>query len=203
MDTLPVNQPSPSSQSQPLKTSKISTYLLMIISLFVGVLVGYSFFIAYPLEKISPDISYTQPNSKELTLPADAVRIQSCANHKGSLYAKPSNIPDGPVYMVYNGKVIGIEFMLDKDDFLQGKSYQFLSALNVQVNHVNIGFLSQGHEGYPIPHYHVDLYTVGKEEELAIKCPTTSAQITLPPASSSALPTAQLSPASTSGVLVH
>lgn len=142
-------------------------YWIALATLAAGLVLGY-------LLANSPLLRAPTPPPevpKEITLPADAVQVQACANNKGTLYTKPADIPLGPVYMVRNGKVIGIEFMLNKDEFLGGQSYKFLSVLGMKIDHFNLGLLSQGHEGNPVPHYHLDLYNVGKDVEQAIKCP--------------------------------
>lgn len=152
-------------------------------------LLGYSFFISYPVpsqKNAAPSPLQTQ-NSGNIVLPKDAVQIQSCADNKGALYARPNNIPNGPVYMVYKGQVIGLEFMLGQAEFAQGKSFADLSGLNAKVDHVNVGYMEMGHEGYPGPHYHVDVYSVDKNMEQSISCPTGS-DMMMPMSSSSAMP---------------
>lgn len=171
----PVSQPVaplPSAQPPVLQASHSSSlvYLLSLVTLVVGVGLGY-FLYSYSATQPPPQTPQPEVKSQELVLPSDTVRIQSCANAKGTLYVKPADIPVGPVYMVNNGKVIGIEYMLSKDEFLQGKSYKYLAGLGVKIDHVNIGLLSAGHEGYTAPHFHVDMYIVPKEISDAILCP--------------------------------
>lgn len=151
----------------PAVQGRPANYLIAAAALAVGLLLGFLFanFLVGP--KPTP-----APPPQEVTLPPDAVRVQSCANNKGTLYAKPADIPGGPVYLVNNGKVIGIEFMIGRDDLLGGKNFKALPGLDLKLNHTNIGFLSQGHEGNAIPHYHFDLYSVSAEVEQAITCPT-------------------------------
>lgn len=144
-------------------------FLLLGLFLF-GLLLGVLFSRFTPSYQFTAKIS-PSPSPENLTLPGTAVQIQACANRRGSLYIKPEDIPVGPVYMVYKGKIIGIEFMLSQEDFINGKSYEYLAGFNLPIDHVNIGLLSLGHEGYAIPHYHVDLYTISREEEAAIQCP--------------------------------
>lgn len=151
---------------------KAGTYLVMLLLFIVGAGLGYA------LQQFLPKQADTKPATtapqKSLSLPADAVQIQACSTGRGTLYVKPQDIPVGPVYMVNKGKIIGIEFMLSRDDFLQGKDYKYLSGLGVVVDHVNVGLLSAGHEGYTAPHYHVDLYTIPREEASQIVCPQTA-----------------------------
>ncbi len=145
-------------------------YVLALITFLLGILLGY--FLLRSLTNENAAVPQTEKATQgEIGLPVDTIQIQACADRKGSLYVRSGDIPVGPVYMVHEGKVIGIEFMLAKEDFLSGKSYKDLAGLNMEVDHVNVGLLSQGHEGYTRPHYHVDVYRVSKEVEEGIKCP--------------------------------
>ncbi len=191
--------------SPPEKPRRSSLYYLITLILFiVGIALGFSLFKLMPAEskKIAPQKEAT---ADTLTLPSDAVQIQECASHKGTLYIRPTDIPVGPVYMVHKGKVIGLEFMLGKDEFLQGKNYENLQGLGMKVDHVSIGLLSQGHEGYTAPHYHVDFYNVSREIKDAITCPTNANSPTTPSSSSSATPNATpsstMTPSSPSGAM--
>src|SRR5690348_14413751 len=94
------------------KSSKPKGLILPLAILFLIIGLGVGYFIS----RVLPSTSTTAPSAPEVNqatgdvaLPADAVRIQGCSDHRGSLYVKPSDIPVGPVYMVNNGKVIGIE----------------------------------------------------------------------------------------------
>ncbi len=141
--------------------------MLLGVTLFIGLFMNFNWF-----KESKPVVSMSEMKRQEksIALPTDAILIQSCATNKGALYVKSKDIPTGPVYMVNNGNVIGIEFMLDKDDFLKGESYKYLDGKEIKINHVNIGLLSQGHGGFVQPHYHVDLYVVDKKIEESIKC---------------------------------
>lgn len=170
--TLP--DTTPTQASVPQKKANAGKFLITaLISLIVGLALGYALFYKNYAANPSQNNDINVENG-EIALPSDVVQIQSCANNKGTLYVKSADIPVGPVYMYYEGKVIGIEFMLSKEEFLSGKSYKYLSGLGIKVDHINIGLLSAGHEGYTAPHYHVDLYTVPKEVADTIKCDTSS-----------------------------
>ncbi len=177
IQTAPPQQVPPEKEVRSRKS--ILGYLIAIVTLVLGLGIGYLI-----RGTTIPQTQTTTTNTpvtqmKEVTLPSGAVQIQACANNKGALYVKPEDIPVGPIYMVHKGKVIGIEFMLGKEDLLSGKSFKFLSGLEINVNHVNIGLLSAGHEGYTAPHYHVDLYLVDKTTESAITCPGAPSAIPL------------------------
>lgn len=111
-----------------------------------------------------------QTADKQLAVPEGATVIAECAKGRGKQYVLPENIPQGPVYNVYNGKVIGIEYMLGQQDVLNNKDYLNLPLRGVKYDHINIGLLSKGHSGYPDPHYHVDVFTISHEEAAKITC---------------------------------
>ncbi len=179
--------PQVTSAQKPPPKSNPWIYLLSIFTLILGIALGYVLFKTLPgIKTVNTSLPESTKEVKEITLPTDAVKIQLCSDHRGSLYIKPQDIPVGPVYMVNEGKVIGIEYMLEKDQVLDGQSYKGLTGLGIKIDHVNIGLLSQGHEGFTAPHYHVDLYSVSKDVEQAIVCPTTD--IPSPQATQSATP---------------
>ncbi|GAC1387536.1 MAG: hypothetical protein NVS1B7_0660 [Candidatus Saccharimonadales bacterium] len=109
--------------------------------------------------------------SQELSIPAGATVIAECAKGRGKQYVLPKDIPLGPVYNVSEGKVIGIEYMVGKDDLIGStKNFLNLPLNNIKYDHVNIGLLSQGHAGFPSPHYHVDVMMVPTSVTDKITC---------------------------------
>lgn len=118
-----------------------------------------------------PAIVADQDEERGLSVPNDATVISQCAEGKGSLHVRPQDIPQGPVYIVHEGEVIGIEFMVGQEDLMdEGKSLLDLPLFDMEYDHVNIGLLSQGHAGYPSPHYHVDIMSVPKSVTDTITC---------------------------------
>lgn len=149
-------------------------YAFLLSMLIVGVASGYALISIAPSSLItrSPERIITKKinDPSAFQLPRDAVVIQSCSDHRGKLYIRPQDIPMGPVYMVYNNRIIGIEYMLEKEDFMTGRSYDNLLAMNMQIDHMDTGLLSNGHIGFVKPHYHIDLYAVDRQFEDAIIC---------------------------------
>lgn len=165
------SQPSPVMPILPVQKPAGGGFKLFIIVLTTAVVAaGIGVLVYASRADKKAKVSSTETET-EIKLPPDATLLQSCADRKGALYARPADIPTGPIYMVQSGKVIGIEFMLDQADFLANKSFTGLAAAGVKVHHANIGLVSKGHEGFPKPHYHVDLYTVDPATEQAITCP--------------------------------
>lgn len=95
-------------------------------------------------------------------LPAGTVKLSPCVVSMGEHWANPRNLPFGPIYGVYNGKIVFTEVMIDRKSFERGKGWQnILQPLRgYRIDHVDIGFNPHGHEGYPVPHYDVHAYYV-------------------------------------------
>ncbi len=91
----------------------------------------------------------------------------------GEHYADPKNLPLGPIYGVSNGKVIFSEFMMTQDEFTSGKSWEDLKVAKGigSVNHVDIHFEPQGHEGFKIAHYDIHMDMVPHAVHMRIKPP--------------------------------
>lgn len=166
----------PSPSPAPKQHGKNHVLLIVaLILLVLGTAVG-----SYLLGSSKNSTSKTATNTnkvevveKELTVPQGATVIAQCAKGRGTQYALPKDIPLGPVYNVYEGKVIGIEFMVGKDDLVgAAKSYFNLPLSGAKYDHVNIGLLSQGHAGFTSPHYHVDIMMVPKTTTDKITCTT-------------------------------
>ena len=149
-------------------------YIVALIFLLLGIIGGYILSILSPSSfQLTSKQQKTAKTLGKTTIPQNAVRIQSCADRRGALYIRPEDVPIGPIYMVYDGEVIGLEYMLAQDDFLKGKPYINLPAHGMQIDHVNTGLIKHGHAGYSQAHYHVDLYRVKPEVEEAIICSKT------------------------------
>jgi hypothetical protein len=145
---------------------------LGVIGLLLLGLIGYGSY-AYGYSQGSShqaSVNNASVAAASLQVPKGATIIEQCDAHKGTQYALPSDIPHGPVYNVYKGKVIGVEYMIGKQDLANDESFYNLPLFGQKYNHMNIGLLSEGHAGYPVPHYHVDIYTVSYAAEQAITC---------------------------------
>ena len=97
-----------------------------------------------------------------------------------------ANEPLGPIYLVYKGEVIGLEWMWTEqmtqevniiiDEGLGPEAYEPLPSLvlpplpvGVTMDHIDIGFLPRGHGGMlEEPHWHLHLYFITEEEKAGI-----------------------------------
>jgi hypothetical protein len=111
-------------------------------------------------------------------LPKGAVKVSDVVPAMGEHWANPKDLPLGPLYCVYKGKIICIEYMISQADLQAGKSWSDLSGLKnlPPINHVNMGFEAKGHEGYEVPHYDMHIYFVSPEVLKTIKPPEKSAR---------------------------
>jgi hypothetical protein len=105
-----------------------------------------------------------------IKVPEGATIISQCAVGRGTQYVLPSNIPHGPVFNVYKGNVIGVEYMIGSDDLASSTSFFNLPLFGKKYDHIDVGLVSNGHAGYPQRHYHVDMYQISRAESAAITC---------------------------------
>ena len=101
-------------------------------------------------------------------LPEGATQVFPPRPAMGEHWANPKDLPVGPIYCVIEGKIVCAEYMISQGDFQAGASFEGLKAplrggKLPPVDHVDITFLPQGHEGYEIPHYDFHMYFVPKE----------------------------------------
>lgn len=178
VDSAPPSVSSPTPPPAPTPKQHGKNRVLLIVALLIlvaGVSVG-SYLLGSNKNNASKNATNTnkvEVVEKELTVPQGATVIAQCAKGRGTQYALPKDIPLGPVYNVYEGKVIGIEFMVGKDDLVgAAKNYLNLPLSGAKYDHVNIGLLSQGHAGFTSPHYHVDIMMVPKTTTDKITCTT-------------------------------
>jgi hypothetical protein len=111
---------------------------------------------------------------QKVVLPGDAQRLSELVPSMGEHWANPENMPIGPIYLVHDGEVIGIEYMftvgLMKEAHINTPEgeivFKHLPDLPVDgwVDHVEIEYMSHGHEGFDVPHFDVHLYFITPEE---------------------------------------
>lgn len=130
-----------------------------------------------------------------VTLPRDAVKVSACLPFQGEHWVALDDIPNGPYYTYYEGKVLGLEYMVDPAD-IPGEEFaklppdqvnayiaehgptfsDVLSTLHLSfdlfdfpINHTEISW-TPPHAAFASPHYDMHYYLVSKEE-LATVCP--------------------------------
>ncbi len=149
--------------------SSTSPYLIALGTLALGIILGFILCFLFPGNKPALTTN-TQTQSDEIVLPKDADKVEECVDHKGALYVRSQDIPVGPMYMVQNNKVIGLEYLLNQDQYTQGRDYPNLQTLNMHINHMRVTFSPVQMQGNSSSQYHLDLYLVDKKTEDAITC---------------------------------
>lgn len=99
-------------------------------------------------------------------MPEGTVQLTPDVPQMGEHWAKPGDMPIGPIYGVHNGKLVFIELMLAKD--LQ-KTVHDIPGTTVPVparfDHEDIDWNPEGHPGFEAPHYDVHFYYISREEQ--------------------------------------
>ncbi|MBV9028138.1 MAG: hypothetical protein JO311_05935 [Candidatus Eremiobacteraeota bacterium] len=126
-----------------------------------------------PSEAAPPQMSLPpQPAVRPAGIPADAVMVSPCIATMGEHWATLKNLPMGPIYGVWHGKPVFTEIMVTVDQLKAGFSYANIRALpGYAIDHIDVGFEPNGHEGLPVPHYDVHAYYVSPEVQATI-CPS-------------------------------
>ena len=87
----------------------------------------------------------------------------------GEHWANPKQMPNGPIYGVYNGKLVFLEYMFAQDDFIKGKSHTTLDGMkglpSPSVVQTDLEFQPHGHPGFDIPHFDLHHYFISDEEQ--------------------------------------
>ncbi len=96
----------------------------------------------------------------------------------GQHWANLDDMPLGPIYLVHKEEVIGVEFMYTQDMLGEVKIptpegeeiFYELANLEIDhpVNHMDVGFMPEGHEGFAGPHWDIHSYFISHAEHLAI-----------------------------------
>ena len=135
------------------------------------------------------------PVKKMVQLPTDAVKISECVPAMGEHWVRPQDIPNGPYYVVDQGKVIGLEYMFKYAE-LPGEKVarmtlpQFEKYMkdnnltlkdSVMANDISFDLIDSEyktvtlswtapHAGFPEPHIDMHAYLL-PEDEIANICP--------------------------------
>ncbi len=103
-------------------------------------------------------------------LPQGTVQLSPSMPTMGEHWANPDNMPLGPIYLVYEGDVIGIEYMYSQDMLSEISIAtpegleSFLELANVEVkhavDHIDVAFHPEGHEFFEVPHWDIHIYFI-------------------------------------------
>lgn len=171
-DVSPQNATSAPSLTSGSTKRSFKPALLACICLLLLAGVGFGSYVAgkhsvKPM--MTPEVTATA-----MKIPMGATIIEQCEPGLGTQYILPKDIPDGPVYNVYQGKVIGIEYMtplsqMSKHDL----NLNNLPLSNQKFDHINI-MTMEAHAGMPELHYQVDVMMVPDSVAKKITCKNNS-----------------------------
>ncbi len=112
-----------------------------------------------------------QPRVHPTGIPKTAVLISPCIATMGEHWATLRDLPNGPIYGVWQGKPVFTEIMVSVKQLEHGFSWANIRPLpGYRIDHVDFEFEPHGHEGYPVPHYDVHMYYVSYAQQMKI-CP--------------------------------
>jgi len=106
-----------------------------------------------------------------LALPEGSVQITPVVPAMGEHWSNPEagDLPTGPIYGVYNGKLVFLEYMIAQEDFVKGKNHVNVAGMkgvpSPAVVQMDFEFQPNGHEGFEVPHYDVHAYFITDEEQ--------------------------------------
>lgn len=134
---------------------------------------------AYFIGKHGQHVVYRIPTPPPVTLPPQAIVVKECVPGFGKQYVIPKDIPNGPIYDVYNSKVIAVEYnykavelFLNPDKLSKtvvpfSKNYQ-IDSFTTSIGELKAGSIEQA-QNVPI---HLVMYVVPKKEAQKITCNT-------------------------------
>ncbi|MCM3787417.1 hypothetical protein M3221_03175 [Domibacillus indicus] len=115
-------------------------------------------------------VSYKNRKAYVLDLPDGVVQVTPVVPGMGEHWAKPQDLPAGPIYGVYEGRLVFIEQMLSQEEFASGKTWTNIAGMrglpSPSVEHSDIEFQPTGHEGFTNPHYDLHHYFTTHAEHL-------------------------------------
>lgn len=163
-----VVSPSPSPSPSPSGRGFKIWYWLAIVILIACGSGGGGYALGRHMTKSAPPMTMMSPS---LTLPASATVATTCAVGLGRQYISPANVPNGPLYNVMDGKVIGLEMMFNAAEIkATPERFRHIDLAGHGFRYLDIGYVIEGHAGNSEPHYHLDLFTEAPSVADNIKC---------------------------------
>lgn len=105
-----------------------------------------------------------------LGLPRGVSRLTGVLPTIGERWGDPATMPFGPTYLVYGERVIGWEIHVSRAELDAGRSWPtFVLARTGNVDHAELHFQPNGHDGFAVPHYDLHAYTITVDQQRAIR----------------------------------
>jgi hypothetical protein len=92
------------------------------------------------------------------------VQLPDFVSGLGTLYVDPATLPQGP-FLAYDqqGNLVSSIYMLPIRDLRSRTSFNDLAGAHAKTDHVDV-YANNGHPGVPVPHYHVVLWYISREQ---------------------------------------
>ncbi len=111
----------------------------------------------------------------KITLPEGYIKGSDVVPAMGEHWINPEDLA-APVYLVYEGEVIGIEYLWSEDMLQEvpsppGETIKALAPFPVgaTVDYIDVSWMTPGvHEGLPVSHWDLHIYFIPKAEVDAI-----------------------------------
>jgi hypothetical protein len=176
----PMTSPAAPLAGRPIQSFR-SKYKLLLLGSFVVIALAVLIALVYAVYRFGNNRGYASGKSAQamasmaggLKVPSDATMIAQCATGEGTQYVLPKNIPQGPIYNVWNNKVTGVEYMLGESEIANLRT-QDLTMMGQKYDHIDVMYEPVGHAGFTEPHYHVILSFIPYSEEQKITCGSSS-----------------------------
>ncbi len=116
---------------------------------------------------IAQNVEHAPPGG-EYKKVSQLVKLPDFLPGLGTLYVNPNTLPAGP-FLAYDhtGRLVSTIYMIPMKDITDQKEFDNLPAPGGKVDHVSLYF-NAGHPGVPVPHYHVVLWHVSRQEESSV-----------------------------------
>ncbi|MGD8192131.1 hypothetical protein ACQCN2_19345 [Brevibacillus ginsengisoli] len=120
-------------------------------------------------------VSWDETNKEAyvLALPEGTIQVTEVVPAMGEHWGNPQELPLGPIYGVYKGKLVFLEYMISQADLAQGKSLANVPGMKglpmPGVVQVDWDFEPNGHPGFEVPHYDIHNYFISDEEQQKIQ----------------------------------
>jgi hypothetical protein len=113
----------------------------------------------------------TEETTEEtISVPKDATVTADCTQYRGKQYIVPKDIPMGPIYDVYQNKVVAVEYLIGQSELNNSiDTFKNLPLPHIDVDHLSI-LPMDPHAGENEQHFHLIAYFVPQSTADKIMC---------------------------------
>ena len=116
--------------------------------------------------------SESTPTVQAITVPGGATVSAECVAGRGTQYILPKDIPMGPIYDVYQGKVVAVEYLIPESELMSSNGAMKFGDLNLpkgSYDHLAL-MPMEAHAGLDQPHFHAIAFLITKAAADMITC---------------------------------